>query len=144
MGIKLANNIDKLVNDEYGNFVIQIIINLKILEVNEIIYDYISKNIAKLSIKKYASNVIDKVKFIYIFYCYNKLKCILFEDVNSINSNLQNDNIKLRNNLIDVLIKNNVTSKIIGDQYGNYIIQKALKVSDGIRFLNIIQVFYNK
>ena len=46
----------------------------------------------------------------------------------------------LRNNLIDVLTKGNTTSKIIGDQYGNYIIQKALKVSDGLMFLNIIQV----
>ena len=42
--------------------------------------------------------------------------------------------------LLDGLLKPNVIQEIIADQYGNYVVQKALQVSDGMRFMNIIQV----
>lgn len=58
----LAKNLDKIVNDEYGNFVVQIIVNMKITEVNDIVYEYLTINLQKLSMKKYSSNVIDKVR----------------------------------------------------------------------------------
>lgn len=33
-----------------------------------------------------------------------------------------------------------MVSEILSDQYGNYVIQKALQVSEGLKFLSIIQV----
>jgi hypothetical protein len=58
----MAKNLEKIINDEYGNFVIQIIINMKITEANDMIYEYLALNLFKLSVKKYSSNVIDKVR----------------------------------------------------------------------------------
>ena len=50
-------------NDEYANFILQIVINMKIVEINDEIYGFLCNNILELSKKKYSSNVIDKVSF---------------------------------------------------------------------------------
>ncbi len=60
---EVIKNIDKLINDEYGNFIIQHIIFLKVDEYNERIFNFLYNNLVGLSKLKYSSNVIDKVKF---------------------------------------------------------------------------------
>ena len=101
--LKILSDIGALVNDEYGNYTIQLIIELKEKEYNDIIYDYLIKNCLSLSKKKFSSNVIDK--------------CIIGEDENS-------------KKLVNYIIKNKYVKEMINDQFGNYVIQKALKVSD--------------
>ena len=101
--LKILSDIGALVNDEYGNYTIQLIIELKEKEYNDIIYDYLIKNCLSLSKKKFSSNVIDK--------------CIIVEDENS-------------KKLVNYIIKNKYVKEMINDQFGNYVIQKALKVSD--------------
>lgn len=57
----MIKNLDKLINDEYGNFVIQQIISIKSEEYNEKIFNYLKTHLVTLSKLKYSSNVIDKV-----------------------------------------------------------------------------------
>jgi hypothetical protein len=53
----------------------------------------------------------------------------------------QNNNY-IRTELINYLIENKLVGELIGDKYGNYVIQKALQMSNGISFLAIIHVNY--
>lgn len=60
-----------LINDEFGNFIIQYIIFMRNPKYNERITDFITENISELAQKKYSSNVIDRVNninFIINFY----------------------------------------------------------------------------
>ncbi len=59
--VELIKNLDKLINDEFGNFVIQQIISMKSEEYNEKIFNYLRNHLITLSKLKYSSNVIDKV-----------------------------------------------------------------------------------
>lgn len=54
-------NIMDLINDEFGNFIIQYIIFMRNSEYNERITDFITENICDLAQKKFSSNVIDRV-----------------------------------------------------------------------------------
>lgn len=103
--IKIIDNIGKLINDKYGNYSVQAIINNLEKEKNliEPIYLYISDNIINLSKQKCSSNVIDK--FI-----------------------MKNNDYSKR--LVEDMIENNIIEDIIKDQYGNYVVQKALIISD--------------
>lgn len=119
---KILINLDLLIDDEFGNFIIQHIVNLSEAIYNEKIYSYIKDNFVRLSKQKYSSNVLDK--------------CILQEDS------------LLRDSLIDKMIDSKCVGDLIADQFGNYgkkiylniVVQKALKVSNGIRFIEIIEM----
>jgi hypothetical protein len=50
------------------------------------------------------------------------------------------NNNKLRHDIINTLIENKHVSELISDVYGNYVIQKALYVSEGVKFMEIINV----
>lgn len=63
----LTNYLEVLINDEYGNFIIQQIVFLKNVEFNDIIAKFLKDNILILAKKKFSSNVIDKVKLYYLF-----------------------------------------------------------------------------
>lgn len=108
----VLNSIGSLVNDEFGNYIIQFILDLKEKQYNELIYTYILKNLLPLSKKKFSSNVIDK----YI---------------------IQDDDLSIK--LINHMIENKLIGEMISDQYGNYVIQKALNVTSGPLFMNIIK-----
>ena len=56
-------NILDLINDEFGNFIIQYIIFMRNPNYNERITDFITENINDLAQKKYSSNVIDRVNY---------------------------------------------------------------------------------
>ena len=98
---EIIKNIDKLINDEFGNFIIQHIIFLKLDEYNERIFNFLNNNLVGLSKLKYSSNVIDKVFSIII-------QCILFEES------------KYRTMFISKLIASKAIPELIIDQFGNY------------------------
>ena len=108
----ILDDISTLINDEYGNYIIQFILELKEKEFNQIIYNYITKNTLSLSKKKFSSNVIDK-------------------------SIIQDDELSIK--LIKHMIDSKVIPEMIKDQYGNYVIQKALTVTSGSIFMSIIK-----
>ena len=108
----ILDDISTLINDEYGNYIIQFILELKEKEFNEIIYNYITKNTLSLSKKKFSSNVIDK-------------------------SIIQDDELSIK--LIKHMLDSKVIPEMIKDQYGNYVIQKALSVTNGSIFMSIIK-----
>ena len=102
---KINQNLNKLINNKYGNYSVQAIINAlkdekKLIEP---IYLYISNNIVELSNQKYSSNVVDTF--------------IMKKD-------------EFSHLLINDMIKNNQITEIIKDQFGNYVIQKAMSISD--------------
>ena len=111
---KVIKSLDKLIINKYGNYSVQAIINSLKDEKNimEPIYLYIASNIVSLSKNKFSSNVIDA--FI--------MK--------------KNDFSKL---LINDMIKNNQITDIIKDQYGNYVIQKAMSISEQETLNKIIE-----
>ncbi len=113
---KVVNSIIKeiinLINDEYGNYTIQLIVSFHNEEYNKIIFDYFKKNIVSLSNKKFSSNVIDRA--------------IIKDCKDSIN-------------LIEYMVKNKLVKDLIIDHYGNYVVQKALSISNGNTFIEIIE-----
>jgi hypothetical protein len=64
--LKILSFFDDLINEEYGNFIIQQIVFLKNNEFNDLVFSSMKVNIGILSKMKFSSNVIDKV--IKIFY----------------------------------------------------------------------------
>ena len=111
---KIIQDLDKLINNKYGNYSVQAIINSlkdekKLIEQ---IYKYISSNIVELSKQKYSSNVIDTF--------------IMKKD-------------EFSKMIIDDIIKNNQVKDIIKDQYGNYVIQKAMSISDSNTLNKIVE-----
>lgn len=100
---ELYNNAMVLIQNPYGNYALQMSIDLwGIDDVKEIIESFYGK-CSMLSIQKYSSNVIER--------CLEKSEDFLDNFVNEICSN---------EGTISLLMKNN---------YGNYVIQTALKVS---------------
>ena len=101
----IIDNIDKLINDKYGNYSVQAIIN-QLQDQNDLIepiYLYIRDNILELSKQKCSSNVIDT--FIMKKKEFSK---------------------KLVNDMID----KDIIKDIIKDQFGNYVVQKAMSISN--------------
>ena len=109
----IINNIENLINDEFGNISLKRIIKLNNENYNNKIYNCIKDNLMQLSCQKFSSNVIDA--------------CV-------------DNNTSLKKKVIQKLIENenNITDLIL-DQYGNYIIQNALQNSEKNEFDIIIQ-----
>ena len=111
---KIIENLDNLINNKYGNYTVQALINnfkdeTKLIEP---IYSYISNNIVELSRQKYSSNVIDTF--------------IMKKDEYS-------------KKLINDIINNGKVEEMIKDQFGNYVIQKAMSISDTKTLNEIIE-----
>ena len=100
---RIIENIARLINDKYGNYTIQTIILLNEENLNIKIFKYISENVLELSKQKFSSNVIDK------FIITN----------NDFSKKLIND-----------ILNKNLIKELIFDKYGNYVIQKAIHVSE--------------
>jgi hypothetical protein len=94
----ILKNIDKLINDEYGNFIIQMILNLTNKNYNFKIYNFIKDKIIQLSCLKFSSKVIE---------------CCMADPI-------------IKNKVIKKIIEGNNIKELIVDKYGNYIVQKAL------------------
>ena len=108
----IVEHIENLINDRYGNYTIQTLYKLHYDNINNKIYKYIEDNILTLSKGKFSSNVIDKL--------------IIKDNINS-------------NKIIEAIINKHIIKEIICDQYGNYVIQKALSISDKYLLDKIMQ-----
>ena len=108
----IIKDISNLINDEYGNYTIQLLVSFHNEEYNKIIFDYFKKNLVFLSNQKFSSNVIDRA--------------IIQDNQDSIS-------------LINYMIENKLIKDLIINHYGNYVVQKALSISNGNTFIQIIQ-----
>ena len=108
----IIKDISNLINDEYGNYTIQLLVSFHNEEYNKIIFDYFKKNLVFLSNQKFSSNVIDRA--------------IIQDNKDSIS-------------LINYMLENKLVKDLIIDHYGNYVVQKALSISNGNTFIQIIQ-----
>ena len=110
----IINNIENLINDEFGNISLKRIIKLNNENYNNKIFNYIKDNLITLSCQKFSSNVIE--------------------------ASIDNTT-SLKRKVINKLIEkeNNIT-KLIFDQYGNYIIQNALQNVEKNEFDIIIRL----
>ena len=104
--VQLINAIDKnlsdIITNQCGNYIIQNIILKDDLNLKFTIIETIIKNIVDYSNQKFSSNVVEK--------------CLDVEE--------------MKNKVIDEIIKNNNFEQILLNEYGNYVVQKALSKSD--------------
>ena len=100
--IIIINNSYDLIQHPYGNFVIQGIVE-SWRDYRDIIILYKNK-FFELSLEKYASNVIERF--------------------------IEKDE-EILNEYIDEIVKTDRTYEVMKSSYGNYVIQKALKISNG-------------
>ena len=98
-----------LIKQSYGNFVIQVIIEN--WEDYKEITDLFKGNFFALSLEKYASNVIER--------CIEKDKEIL-------------------ENYINEIIENKCISNVMKSNYGNYVVQKVIKLAKGENKKNFV------
>ena len=97
----IKENAFGLIQHPYGNFVIQVIIECW-NDYKEIIINLYKGNFINLSLEKYASNVIERF--------------------------IEKDE-EILNNFIDEIIESNRISEIMKSNFGNYVIQKVIKLS---------------
>ena len=118
--LELSNiNCENLINDQFGNYVIQFILNLNIKLINSKVFQILSKdnNLISLCKEKYASNVIEK-------FLINKCQ----ESIDIINTLLKNEK---------------YLHELIKDPFGNYIIQRILILIEGEDRSNLIHHIVN-
>ena len=100
----VKENSMEIIKHAYGNFIIQSIIeNWDLNEIKEIINLYIN-SLIDLSMEKFASNVIER--------CIEKDSDILLRFIND-------------------LVNSNRISEVMKDNYGNFVVQKTLKLASG-------------
>ena len=113
----IIKNFKDFVNDEYGNISLKRLIKLNNENYNSKIFPCIKDSITNFSCQKFSSNVIEA--------------CI-------------DNNTTLKKKTIEKLIEDDcIISKLILDQYGNYIVQKALQNSEQKEFDIIISIIKN-
>ena len=100
--VMIKDNISQLIVHPFGNFVIQVLIDCW-SDYRDII-NLLEKKFFNLSLEKYASNVVER--------CIEKDEEIL-------------------NNYISEIIDSNRIYEVMKSNYGNYVIQKALKLAKG-------------
>ena len=118
----IVNNINMLIGNQCGLYVIQFVMNKKDYQINDIILQKIINNLIKYSKQKYSSNVIEK--------------CLETCSPNGVNK------------IIEILKNDIIIRDLIKDIFGNYVIQKLLIVcpNDNIRshILGIIASEFNE
>ncbi|KAK6197340.1 armadillo-type protein [Scheffersomyces amazonensis] len=105
------NNFTSLINDQFGNYVLQYLISLNIIEINLQIYgNFLKFGIENLCNLKFSSNVIEK----FLKNCYN-------QEAFSMEFS------KLKLNLCQQILGQDL-NKLINDPYGNYVIQTLIDI----------------
>lgn len=110
----ILNNILTLIKDQYGNYIIQYILEHGTVNDKKQIIIKLSGKYYELSRNKVSSNVIEKC----VRFC--------FDSSNNTNEDDVNDNNRIFNMIIDELICNSNFHKLLTDAYANYVIQSAL------------------
>lgn len=105
------DNFTRLVNDQFGNYVLQYLVSIDSMDVNYRLYNnFVKFGIDDLCNLKFSSNVIEKL----MKNCYNnEQKLIEFSN--------------LKFTIIMLILKADV-SKLINDPYGNYVIQTLIDI----------------
>lgn len=113
----IIKNFASFINDEFGNISLKRLIKLNNENYNSKIFPCIKDSIINFSCQKFSSNVIEA--------------CI-------------DNNTTLKKKTIEKLIEDDcIISKLIIDQFGNYIVQKALQNSEQKEFDIIINIIKN-
>ena len=113
----IIKNFSSFINDEFGNISLKRLIKLNNENYNSKIFPCIKDSIINFSCQKFSSNVIEA--------------CI-------------DNNTTLKKKTIEKLIDDDcIISKLIIDQFGNYIVQKALQNSEQKEFDIIINIIKN-
>ena len=113
----IIKNFASFINDEFGNISLKRLIKLNNENYNSKIFPCIKDSIINFSCQKFSSNVIEA--------------CI-------------DNNTTLKKRTIEKLIDDDcIISKLIIDQFGNYIVQKALQNSEQKEFDIIINIIKN-
>lgn len=99
---KITENCYEIIQDPYGNYIIQYILEIWGAETCTNILHVIQENIVSLSLQKYSSNVVEK--------CFDLI-----------------DGIE-RNSLIEDVFNHSNIICLIKNKYGNYVLQKALQM----------------
>ena len=97
----IIKNLDVLISDPFGNYLVQNVIKLRRYDLNTQIITFIKSKIIRLSKQKFSSNVIEK--------------CFEYTDHQT------------RQFMVEGLDLKKVVKELIGDSYGNYVIQRMLK-----------------
>lgn len=101
----------KLIDDQYGNYVLQYLISLNLLSINTRVFeDLVTCGISQLCTLKFSSNVVER----FLKNCYvNERKDVLFSG--------------LKYKLILGILQEDL-NKLVNDPYGNYVIQTLIDV----------------
>lgn len=97
--------LNEIITDQYGNYVIQSILTKEGSPLEEDFINKISKNIVFYSNNKFSSNAVEK--------CF--------------------ENAKMKNIVLNQFLNPEIFETIIMDEFGNYVIQKAIAKSDNRR-----------
>ena len=108
----INQKLNKIITDQFGNYIIQNIIERYNLELKYQLIENIILNLVNFSNQKFSSNVVEK--------CFET---------------------KMKDKLIDEILKGNNFELMILNEYGNYVIQKALNFADKIKQDIILKSF---
>ena len=108
----INQKLNKIITDQFGNYIIQNIIERYNLELKYQLIENIIQNLVNFSNQKFSSNVVEK--------CFET---------------------KMKDKLIDEILKGNNFELMILNEYGNYVIQKALNFADKIKQDIILKSF---
>ncbi|CAH6719364.1 hypothetical protein CLIB1444_02S06810 [[Candida] jaroonii] len=121
------HNFNKLINDQFGNYVLQYLISINSYKIHMSFFNKLIKfNLVNYCNLKFSSNVIEK----FLKNCYNNES----SSVDSIHF------VNLKFDLIGkILINNQLLNKLINDPYGNYVIQTLIDhlVNPQVNYFNI-------
>jgi len=99
--------------DQYGNYVLQFVVSLGNNEFNFQIMNFLIADLYNFSKQKFSSNVIEKI--------------------------LENSNHIIQEGILKVIVEdNNMITNLLFDQFGNYVIQKALLIAKEPYYSHII------
>ncbi|VEU21136.1 DEKNAAC102107 [Brettanomyces naardenensis] len=107
LGMQIINNSIVLMQDQFGNYVVQYLISLETPELNNRLIAIVAPYVSELSCQKFSSNVVEKCLKIKVY----------------------KNNARKVNPLLDELLRESVLTALIKDQYGNYVVQTAMEVS---------------
>ena len=125
MLFELFKDINELIQDQYGNYVIQFILeNQSINNENLIpIYESLKGNVYKYSFHKFASNVVER--------------CLTFGNDEQ-RKDIINEIIELDQNNPEYIIN------MVKDRFANYVVQKMIEHSDNNSQQKLIKIILSK
>lgn len=121
---EIIRNALTLVQDPYGNYVVQYVLELGDAQFSDKLIRQFIGHMSGLSVQKYSSNVMEKVSdskkrnndLIYLSFCL--LQCIRVAEEDT------------RRHLIEEMVNRPQLEKMLKDSYANYVVQTALDFAE--------------